>query len=431
MSASMVLEAGRRPAKPWWSSASYWSLVGAVGAVSAVAIAIQAPLSYDGSSYLFWIFDRAAPFVPFGRYAIWLQQWPAVLAAQTGDYPFTRAAFLTGYGLTPVVLFAVAAALVWPRRRAYLPILVLGMLVSTFVAQTFYVAESVISVQIWWCAWAAFATPERPRSRTAVGCALAVLAVFTYLPAIALAAILMVTLWLRERRASLVPVAIVAAASVIRVVGNGGLSSGESQNAPKSVRDLLDPLGMMLLAGFGLVLLGLVLFPLCAVRPLVPGVLATIGIALMLGAMVRHDYFGLSEHISLWVLAVPTAVVGCVLLLRHPRPVSPVASPLLLGVWIVGVSIALASWNSFFQDFRTELAAVHRCAPPSSALASRRHWSMTTLSLVVEGPAPRRVILGNGNCADWNRGIRPLYPGQDRQVGDPGGKFDLPAPHRA
>ena len=58
---------------------------------------------------------------------------------------------------------------IWRSARRFLPILVLGMFVSTFVAQTFYVSESLMSVQIWWCAWAAFVAGERSRVRSVLG----------------------------------------------------------------------------------------------------------------------------------------------------------------------------------------------------------------------------------------------------------------------
>src|SRR3954469_13169999 len=175
------------PSSEWWL---YWVLAGSVAAIAAVTIATQAPLSYDGRAYLIRIFDRTTAYVPYHRYANWLEQWPAVLAAKSGDFEVTRVAFSVAYAITPVALFAIAAAWIWRSARRYLPILVVGMLVSTFVAQTFYVSESVTSVQIWWCAWAAFVPRERSTLRNVVGTLFAIAAIFMYVPAIALVAVL-------------------------------------------------------------------------------------------------------------------------------------------------------------------------------------------------------------------------------------------------
>ena len=320
----------------WWRSASYWLLILPVGAMAAGAMLTQAPLSWDGSYYLFAIYDRSAPFVPLDRYEVLLQQWPAVLAARTGSYPLTHAAFVVAYAATPLVLFGIALALVWRTRRAHVPILVLGMLVSTLVSQSFLVAESVIAVQIWWCAWAAFAPATRTRRRNVAGCVFVLLAVFTYLPAMLLVPPLALALWFRERSSALPWVDAMGAVLLLRgilIAVNGGIPATERANAEGSMRDLGGPIGTMFIVGFGLVLLALTLYQLGRI-PGAPGaVMAGAGLAAMLLAVVENHYLGLQQRTSLWLLAVPVGLVGCVALATSIKPVRlGVAAPALLGV---------------------------------------------------------------------------------------------------
>jgi hypothetical protein len=397
-------EVGEPPS--WWL---YWALVAAVAAIAVVAIATQAPLSYDGSAYLFKIYDRSTAFVPFHRYTSWVEQWPAVLAAKTGNFELTRAAFSVSYAITPVALFATAAALIWRSSRTYLPMLVLGLLGSTFVAQTFYVSESMISVQLWWCAWAAFVPRERSTLRNVVGSVFAVLAIFMYVPAIALVVVLAVALWIRERRRALPWILVMAAATLVRLAVNGGLvASEESDNAPKSVGEFTGSLGHLLVAGFALLLLGLLVWQLAFGPPIVGQALAGVGLVLVLVSIAQRDYFGLSQHTALWLLALPAGIGGCVMLVLPVRTVPLVVGPVLVAVWILAVGISLASWHTFLGDFRGELADADRCAKPTAVLEAREHWSMTTLGLVLDGPDRHAVILGYGTCAAWNRGDRPL-----------------------
>ena len=90
--------------------------------------------------------------------------------------------------------------------------------------------------------------------------------------------------------------------------------------------------------------------------------------------------------------------------------------------------IGLSLWGSYFEDFRVELGSVDRCEEAPASLSSHSHWSMTTLSLVLDGPAPNRVILGFGTCDEWLAGDRPLSSGQPQQVGGVEGQLVLDDP---
>lgn len=120
-------------------------------------------------------------------------------------------------------------------------------------------------------------------------------------------------------------------------------------------------------------------------------------------------------------------MVGCALLLIPERSFPPSVAPALLGTWALAVVVAVVAWNSYFTTFKHEVAATRGCAKPSARLLERDNWSITTLSLVVQGPRPPRVILGAGSCPEWDAGERVLY-GESVTIAESDGRFELPAP---
>lgn len=408
----------------------YWGLVAPVAAICAAATGLWAVLNMDGGTYFFKLYDRCAPYVAFSRVGAIPQQLPAVAACKAGaSYSTVRTVFLVGYAISPALLFAIAAALVWHRREQLLPVLVGGMLGTTAIVQVFFVAESVITVHYWWCAWAAFASTGRSWQRSVAGLVFVALALLTYPPAAALVLLLATTLalreWPSERLLVAVMVALTAARAVVLVADQSERAQGTGSSA---YFNPLTFLGKGYLLGAALVIVGGVL----ATRRPRWALLAAAGAGIVVLAANRSDYGGV-ERIAIWAVVVPVAALGCLVLLRHAqRQASAVSTSFvagLLAMWVALVGLGLNGWRNSQHQVESTLAAM---PPGGCEIVTSLRWGATSQALVIQGPdagpSGHKLILwpDTASCRGWKNGEYVITG--NFTLRDEGGKgnFELP-----
>jgi hypothetical protein len=120
-----------------------------VGAL-VVAVAYDAPLTWDGAYYLFKTLDLQTPFVPNNRLINIALQQPLLVASQfTSDLGVLRHAFDAGYVLIPLITLTCAwwfcrarpGMFKWPA---------LGICVASLPGRMFFVGESTMVTDLFW-----------------------------------------------------------------------------------------------------------------------------------------------------------------------------------------------------------------------------------------------------------------------------------------
>src|SRR5258707_2692733 len=122
----------------------------AIAGALVVAVAYDAPLTWDGGSYLFKALDLQTPFVTNNRLINVALQQPVLVASQfTSDLGVLRRAFDAGYVLIPLISLAWAwwfcrsrpALFRWPA---------LGICVASLPGRMFFVGESTMVTDLFW-----------------------------------------------------------------------------------------------------------------------------------------------------------------------------------------------------------------------------------------------------------------------------------------
>jgi hypothetical protein len=122
----------------------------AIAGALVVAVAYDAPLTWDGAYYLFKALDLQTPFVTNNRLINVALQQPLLVASQfTSDLGVLRRAFDAGYVLIPLISLTCAwwfcrsrpALLRWPA---------LGICVASLPGRIFFVGESTMVTDLFW-----------------------------------------------------------------------------------------------------------------------------------------------------------------------------------------------------------------------------------------------------------------------------------------
>ncbi len=414
----------------------FWALI--VGGF-AVLVALGAGNTWDGSYLMFRAINDGKAYVPHGRATELLLQWPCIVASHlTDDVTVLRMAYSITYAALPVVALAVCW---WITRRRSPWLFVwpaLCIALVTLPGQIDLAAEANIPAQLFWpLLIALLAGASRPQIVVVALLGLLILfahpfAVLVFGFGVAIAALLFV---LRRPRGGdqlaiyLVVVGLFVASLVKYVVLRSTYDSDQispgvwGQHWQQAIAGR--PLLMLLIAALlGVVLLGwpylrhgterarlgdrlgAAVVALCCLAVAVVGAGWAINGRSWGGASDFRTFIGPISVLAM-LFAVADALRGFVgrtvpdaaeLGLRRLAALSAA------GAFALVVVMQAATWNALSNRLAGDLAAApSACVPvsqlPWTAQTAFGHWSVTTLSMQLQGRSPNRLVVSQPNCA--------------------------------
>jgi hypothetical protein len=380
-----------------------------------VAAVSGLPLTWDGSCHFFEVLDRKGSYLLWQRYGGLLLQGPAILASRiSGTLRFPLLMFELGHALVPALGLAGCYAVLGRERRADLvwPFLCTGLL--TLPGQVFFVSEAIASIQLFWPALFAVILPVSGL-RLLLASAFAVWAASLHpfaMPLFAFSAL--ASAWLaavdRARRRRQVALALVCAA----LAGYGVVMVSDPHEVSwalyvHSYRSALRGLPLAgVLCGLGL-LLSLGVPPrsedsLLLRRCRLPLLLAGFGCFLAWAVDTRAWREALAFR-SLALFVAAPAIVSAVLAARSSLGSGMEAqrARLTLGL-AAGYVLVLAAqgyaWRNLTDRLTADLMSATVVAPTGCVSFDEKsivyespldHWSLPTLSVVLQGLEPQRI----------------------------------------
>ena len=430
-----------KPAEPAFTKAGdrqalyFWTLI--VGSF-AVLVALGGGNTWDGSYLMFRAINDGKPYVPHGRATELLLQWPCILLSHlTSDLTVLRIGYSITYAAIPVVALAVCW---WITRRRSPWLFVwpaLGIALVTLPGQIDLAAEANIPSQLFWPLLIALLAGASRRQIVVVGL-LGLLILFAHPFAVLVfgfgtaVAVLLYVVRRPRARDELAVYLLVAAlfiGSLIKYIvlrstyDSDQVSPGVwGQHWQQAIAGR--PLLMLLIAALLFVVLlvwpylrhdtdrarlgdrlgtGVVL--LCCLAVAIVGAGWAINGRSWGGASDFRTFIG-----PISVLAMLFAVAD-VLRPVAGRALPDVSERALRRAAVLGAAAAFAlvlllqtaTWSALSDRLAGDLAsAPAACEPvaqiPWTAQTAFGHWSVTTLSMELQGRTPKRLVVSQPTC---------------------------------
>ena len=415
-------------------SRSVWLLLGITYVVATVS---RIANTWDGSYVLFRVLNDGAPFIPHGRYVDALTAWPTVLASRlTGNVGFAQTVFSAIYAAIPLLVLALSWWIVQSGHRRFFPWVVLGTTLAMLPGAINITAEANLAALLAWpLMLGALLGVDRPR--LVVLALLGAVLVWTHPLGIVLLAFaggvaVLSGLRHRDRRRLFLWLAAMfggfACLSLVRFL----LTKSPYESDQISVTTVRvhfstavsgAPLLVLLLT---LAIAAIVLtmpFNRFVSRTRVRGIdgdsaliiLAAVLITLIGGVWASHlrswggaidyrTYVGIAAVVVM-LFAVADALFQTG---RHEpdgaaQTVRSVAACAAAAAFAIVFSIQCLTWRDANLRLHDDLArGAGSCLPisalPWAAETALGHWSVTPLTLMQQGRAPRRVIVTAASC---------------------------------
>jgi hypothetical protein len=418
---------------------------GLMTAALGIAVACGVALTYDGAYYLFRVLEDGAVFVPNRRTLHGVLQAPVLLASQSTRDVFTLH-LVFGASYVTVTLIALWASW-WVVRRARPTLFVwpaFGVCLALLPGQITLISEGAMVIQLMWPVYLMLLSQPR-LIYIPVAALLLFVTFFTHPTApvlIGLAAVLAILsglaqpTWRRGRLMAALALSVIAVGAWVRAAS--GLNPYEAEQLSLSMlgqrftTSMLGlPLIMLLAAGVAaLAVLGrrvpmrpglAWLRPGAASRHLLLGALIIAGGAASLWAAVPFFWVDtLSFRFFVIPATLPFIAAAWLDSLGH-EPAGDEARLRLHVAQAVGLIFALTLtiqslyWLALTQRLRDQLATSPTpCLwMDSEALAWARgsalyHWAITPYAMLVQGEAPRALVLHQTDCAQVD--LRTGFP---------------------
>ena len=399
----------------------------AIAGALVVAVAYDAPLTWDGAYYLFKALDLQTPFVTNNRLINVALQQPVLVASQfTSDLGVLRRAFDAGYVLIPLISLACAwwfcrsrpALFRWPA---------LGICVASLPGRMFFVGESTMVTDLFWpLVLGVLLAKGRPTDLLVLALLGAAVWV-THPTAVVLfglaALVAAARAWAARPRGRLwwavsAVCLLLAGTRVLLPLSGYELESASVQRLVEAFDNSVAgrPLAVLLLTAIvaGLWLLRPLLMRRfgtrmgVAVDVVTPGLIALAGVVLVVWAS-RPDQWASALDFRFWQVFVSLGLIVLALAdaFWHANASTrwaPVVLACAFSFSLVLV-VQVRSWARLTRDFEASLAAQNSVCTPITTLSTTQgstplnHWATELYALVLQSRTPTRFILdGEASC---------------------------------
>lgn len=397
-------------------------------------VSVGAGLNWDGAYFMFSALDAGAPFVPFNRLIHAIAQYPAIaLSVVTDNSAVLSAAFSLGYALIPLAALLTSWLLVRSHNRTLFVWVALSTNLGLLTNQFSLTTEAIIAIYLAWPIALAMVIPPRPFHIPVVAI-FAMLLIITHPTALVLFAIvggmaLLTGLRFRTQRAAKLVWAAVFMCLAGIMARRFAFTRSAYEAEQLSLARLQEAFSAAL-SGMALVIVALSLLAalLVAAQVLVTQrrtarmalaatelLLLTVAMALSVMRAAHPDlWMGALDFRSL-ALFVSLPFFG--LLLAEGLRRAPNQRAALAWTWphrqmtvqLAGLTslLTLATqsyvWHTMSTRLldemkRSDFACISMTSVPWMERTALNHWSVTAYSLVLQGRAPRSVVLGHSTC---------------------------------
>jgi len=447
-----------------WATRTYWGLLTGVLLLGAFCHVAQ---SWDGSYYLFHALNDQTPYIPHARYVDALLQWPVIAASHlTANMNLLQFVFALPYTLVPLLSLALCW---WTLRRYDRSLFIwpaLGILLIALPGQISMTNEANIAAQLSWPLFVA-ALVGVNRRRLAVLLIVAMVVLITHPSAILLfgvaaAVAVLVALTLRDRSAHILRLAAVYAGFCLLAIVKFAVTNTSYEDSQISISVLQQHLSGSV-TGKPLAMLLLSLLVCAAVlasswhsaagaswqRWLTPLVLLSCILIGVVGLTWALDLRSWGEAIDYRTYIGPFSLVIVAFAVldrliqqrstgsrpqetlpeREASNVRRVAVFASAGVFTAVFAAQSITWLNATGRLHDDLMQnATACLPikalPWTAYSALGHWSVTPLSLLMQGKEPHKVVVTALSC-DQTDLVRGVPIGTFARLNYQGGWFNL------